>query len=309
PTQRQSLQTRMQQLTKNDRLITICKRPDPESNDPTGVAPPPGIEQSEVGFSDFLQDRDGVVRRHLLFGSSNTIAKCSTPYGLSVQLAFRYLFRQQPPITPSFTSDQHLQLGNVIFPSLSNPTGGYQRFDSRGGQVLLNYRSTNEIAQQVTVEQLLSNDMNLDAIRDRIVLIGLTAPSSGDFFATPYGRSFPQRLPGVVVHAHMVSQILSAVLDQRSLLWVWSAPLETLWIAGWALLGGLIVWRFRRLNAILLATGISLVLLSGCCWLILTRSGWIPLIPATFGIVLNTSFVAYRFNSLTKSNLKTLQGE
>lgn len=311
-TQRPSLQNRLQQLTQSDRLITICKRPDPESNDPTGIAPPPGLQPSEVGFSDFLQDKDGVVRRHLLFTSPDAIARCSTPYGLSTQLVFRYLFAQQPSISPTFTPDKHLKLGNTIFPSLTNPTSGYQRFDSRGGQVLLNYRSTstpNDVAQQVTVRQLLSNDMNLNAIRDRIVLIGVTAPSSGDYFATPYGKGFPQKLPGVVVHAHMVSQMLSAVLDKRPLLWAWSTGIEIIWIGGWTLLGGLIIWRFRRLNGIGLATMVSLIVLSGGCWLVLTQGGWIPLVPAVLGLVLNSSLVAYRFSTPARSDLETLKGE
>ncbi len=299
PTQRSSLQNRLQQMTQNDRLITICKRPDPESNDPTGVAPPPGIQQSEIGFSDFVQDRDGVVRRHLLFATPDTVARCTTPYGLSVQLAFRYLYAQNPSISPTFTPTKSLQLGHTIFPSLTSPASGYQRFDSRGSQILLNYRSTaspTDIAQQVTVRQLLSKDMNLNAIRDRIVLIGVTAPSSGDYFATPHGRSFTQKLPGVLVHAHMVSQMLSAVLDKRPLLWVWSSGIEILWITSWSLLGGLIIWRFRRLNGIAIAMVVSIVLLSSACWLVLTQGGWIPLVPALSGLMLTSSLVAYRLS-------------
>lgn len=298
PARRSSLQKRLQQMAQNDRLIVICKRPDSESNDPTGIAPPPGIGQSEVGFSDFLEDRDGVIRRQLLFVSPNTIAACSTPYSLSVQLVFRYLFARHPQIAPTFTLNNHLQLGSTVFPSLTNPTGGYQRFDARGSQILLNYRSTKssqDMAQQVTVRQLLGGQINLAAIKDRIVLIGVTAPSSKDYAATPYGKSFSQRLPGVLIHAHMISQMLSAVLDKRPLLWVWSPGIEILWIGGWTLLGGLILWCFRRVNWIGFAMVGSVVILMSGCWLILTQGGWIPLIPALLGLILNSSIVAYRF--------------
>lgn len=300
PTRRPSLQKRLQQMTQNDQLIAICKRPDPAANDPTGVAPPPGIDQSEIGFSDFLEDRDAVIRRHLLFASPNTIDACAAPYGLSVQLVFRYLFAQQPQITPTFTPDNNLKLGSTVFPSLKEPSGGYQRFDARGNQILVNYRSTaspNDVAQQVTVQQLLNGQMNLNAIKDRIVLIGVTATSNKDYFATPYGKNFPQRLPGVVIHAHMVSQMLSAVLDQRPLLWVWSSGMEILWIGSWTLLGGLIMWRFRQLNGIGIVMAGSLILLVGGCWLLLTQGGWVPLVPALLGLVLNGGIVAYRFFS------------
>lgn len=298
PTRRPSLQKRLQRMTQNDQLIAICKRPDPESNDPTGIALPPGIGQSAVGFSDFLEDADGVIRRQLLFASPNTIAACSAPYSLSVQLVFRYLFTRQPQIAPTFTANNHLQLGSKVFSSLTNPAGGYQRFDSRGSQILLNYRSTEppqDIAQQITVRQLLSGQVNLDAVKDRIVLIGVTASSSKDYAATPYGKSFSRRLPGVLIHAHMVSQMLGAVLDKRPLLWAWSPGLEILWIGGWTLLGGLILWCFQQVNWIAFAIVSSIVLLTGGCWLLLTHAGWVPLIPALLGLILNSGIVAYRF--------------
>jgi CHASE2 domain-containing sensor protein len=312
PTQRPSLKKRFEQMANDDRLIAICKRPDPQSNDPTGIAPPPGISESEIGFSDFLQDQDGVVRRQLLFTSPNTISACTTPYSLGVQLVFRYLVAQNSSLAPTFTAENHLQLGKTIFPALKSQTSGYQRFDSRGSQVLLNYRSTNsplDVAQQVTVRQLLSGSMNLDAIKGRIVLIGVTAPSSGDYFSTSYGKGFPQQLPGVIVHAHMVSQLLSAVLDQRSLLWVWTPNLEILWIGGWTLLGGLMMWRFHHFRGIAIAMAGSVLLLVGSCWLVLTQAGWIPLVPALLGLVMNGSVVAYRFLSdrvhLTAESVKS----
>lgn len=300
PTQRSSLKQRFKQMTEANQLIAICKRPDPESNDPTGIAPPTEISESEIGFSDFVQDRDGVVRRQLLFASPGTVSSCATPYSLSTQLVFRYLFAQNPSISPTFTPNNDLKLGNTVFPALQSQTSGYQRFDSRGSQVLLNYRSTPspmDIAEQVTVQQLLSGNMNRSAIKGRIVLIGVTAPSSGDYFSTPYGKSFPHRLPGVLVHAHMVSQMLSAVLDQRSLLWVWTPGIEILWIGGWTLLGGLILWRFRGLKGIGIAMTGSIVLLVGSCWFVLTQAGWIPFVPALLGLVINSGVIAYRFVS------------
>lgn len=303
PTQRSSLKNRMAQMAQNAQLVAICKRPDPDSNDPTGIAPPAGIASEAIGFSDFVQDKDGVVRRHLLFASPNEVGTCAAPYSLSVQLAFRYLSAQQPPIAPTFTSDKNLQLGNTVFPALSDRTSGYQRFDSRGNQVLLNYRSTKsptDLAQQVTVRQLLNGEMNLSAIKDRIVLIGITAPIVKDYASTPYGKSFPQQLPGVTVHAHMVSQILSAVLDQRPLLWVWSPAIDLLWIGSWTVLGGLLIWRFRQLKWLTIAGSVTVMLLIGGCWFVLTQGGWIPLVPALFGCLLNSGAVAYRFLTHSK---------
>jgi CHASE2 domain-containing sensor protein len=296
PTQRPSLQKRMQDLTQDTRFVPVCKHPDPEANDP-GVAPPKGIASSEIGFSDVLIDPDGVVRRHLLSVDPGMISACAAPYALSAQLVFRYLFAKDPAMSPSFTPDQNLQLGSTVFPKLQPHTNGYQNLDARGNQILLNYRATatpNAIAQQVTVKQLLNGQINLNAIKDRIVLIGVTAPSGGDYSATPYGKSLAQKIPGVVIHAHMVSQMLSAVLDKRPLLWVWSPGIDLLWIGGWTLLGGLIVWRFQNFRWIGIITAGGCVLLVGSCWLILIQGGWIPLVPAVLGLVTNCGLVAYQ---------------
>jgi CHASE2 domain-containing sensor protein len=309
PTGRSSLQKRMQNLTQSDRLIPVCKRPDPEANDP-GVSPPQGIVPSEIGFSDVLNDDDGVVRRHLLSVNADSISACSAPYALSVQLVFRYLFAQNPPITPTFRSDQNLQLGSTVFPNLKQPTNGYQHVDVRGNQILLHYRATetpNAIAQQITVKQLLSGQINLDAIKDRIVLIGVTAPSGGDYSSTPYGKSLTRKIPGVVIHAHMVSQMLSAVLDKRPLMWVWAPGVDLLWIGGWTLFGGLIIWRFRSLKWIGIIIAGSLVILVGSCWLIFIQAGWIPLVPAVLGLVTNSSLVAYQL--LHRTQLEIEKGD
>ncbi len=297
PTQNPSLKQRLEQLTQRDQLIAICKRPDPMSRDLIGVAPPPNIRASEIGFSDFVQDEDSVIRRHLLFVSPKTISTCTTPYALSVQLAFRYLAAEPSPILPTFTPERHLKLANTVFLGLSDRTSGYQSLDARGSQILLNYRSLppQDIAQQVTVRQVLNGQMNLEAIRDRVVLIGMTAPSSGDFFATPYGKSFPQRVPGVFVHAQMVSQMLSAVLDHRPLLWVWSPWVEVLWIGSGSILGGLIAWKFRHAKGFIIAIILSSVVVIGGCYCLLIWGGWVPLVPMLGAVWLTAGGVAYRF--------------
>ncbi|NJL23363.1 MAG: CHASE2 domain-containing protein [Leptolyngbyaceae cyanobacterium SM1_3_5] len=93
-------------LQNTPNLIAVCKASDPE-NDITGVAAPPEVEIDRVGFSDFWEDADGVLRRQVLFMTPNPASPCTTPYAFSTQLAFRYLHaegiraqlhcRRQPP--------------------------------------------------------------------------------------------------------------------------------------------------------------------------------------------------------------------
>ncbi len=273
----------------SDRLIAICKRPG--LDDPTGIVPPPEVPEARVGFSDFVQDPDSAVRRHLLFMSPNPTSKCTTPYAFSVQLAFRYLAAQQ--IAPQFTPNKSLRFGATILPRLQSRTGGYQATDARGSQILLNYRASptpRAIAQQATLTEVLNGQINPNIIKDRLVLIGVSSPLT-DNWATPYGSDYAAKLPGIMIHAQMVSQMLSAVLDQRPLLWVWPWGYEVVWIGSWAMIGGTLVWRWRRLGL-----GLVLVLATGglgsICLLLLVQGGWIPLVPPLIALGVTSTAVA-----------------
>ena len=288
-------------LRQNKRLVAICKSSDTKY-DPIGIAPPPEVPISRVGFSDFLEDDDGVLRRQILFADIDPASPCTTPYAFNVRLAFRYLAAKG--ISPKFTSDGNLKLGNVAFNRLQARTGGYQGIDAAGNQIMLNYRSlpsVEAIAPQVSLNQVLSGKVRPEAIKDRIILIGVTATGTGDFWATPYRAARKEKVPGVFIQAQMTSQILSAVLDKRSLIWVWNWTGETFWIWMWSLVGGLsVTWVLRSeegvkpfpLRRAAICT-IGLGTLTGVSFVFLTQGGWIPLIPAGITFTLTVVICSY----------------
>ncbi len=279
------------QLQQSQRLIGICKRPDTK-DDPTGTLPPPEIPQSQLGFSDFVQDFDGAIRRHLLFLTPSTGSRCTAAYAFNTQLAFRYLYAKG--IKPEFTADDNLKLGKKVFSSISDRTGGYQSIDASGSQVLLNYRAMSNpqnVAERVTLKDIFSDKVNPKAIQNRIGLMGLADLCGGDYWSTPYGAGSPDKIPGVLIHAHMISQILSHVLDDRPLLWVWSGWVEFSWIACWSVLGGLIAWRDRRLLIMGAVVFTSVIILSGVCWILLNSGGWIPLVAPAIALLLTNGAV------------------
>lgn len=285
------LAARLRQSTSP--LIAVCKSRDPE-NDPAGVSPSPEIPESRLGFSDFVEDDDGVLRRHLLFMTPDPASPCRANYAFSTQLAFRYLAARG--ISPEFTPEGNLKLDRTVFRRLKKRTGGYQHLDAGGNQVLLNYRanrSLKKIAPQVTLTQVLSDRINPNAIKDRVILIGVTAPSSGDLWSTPYGTGPSEKIPGVFIQAQMISQILSAVLDQRPLLWVWSGWGEVLWIWGWSVAGGILAFVFYRPTHLGLAGSAALGALSGLCFVLFTQGGWLPIVPSMLALVVTGGTVAY----------------
>lgn len=282
-----------QQLRDHDRLIAVCKGRDPHS-DPTGIAPPPELSPAQLGFTDFLEDSDGVLRRQLLYMSPDPVSRCTARYSFSAVLAFQYLSHHQ--ISPQFTPENELQLGQTIFAPLQPRLGGYQGIDSGGIQILLNYRSLpspQAIAPQVTLAQILSGQVNPETIKNKVVLIGVTANSTGDYWATPYGAGGAAKTPGVFIQAQMVSQLLSAVLDQRSQLWAWPQWVDALWVWAWSLIGGLIAWRLRLTKLLSIGVGGAIVVLTVGCLFALMQGGWLALVPAAFALMLTAAKVVY----------------
>lgn len=263
------------------RIVAICKLSD--ASDP-GVAPPPTVSPDRISFSDLPLDPDGIVRRALLFASAE--GKCPTPFSFSFQLATRYLDKEG--IKPkNHKPEEYLKLGNVVFRPIEANSGSYQGVDARGYQILLNYRSTQNVARQVSLSQVLDNQVKPEWVRDRIVLIGTTAPSVRDTFNTPYNavRKLQRKMPGVVIHAQIVSQILSAVLDKRPLLRYWPWWGEALWVWGWALVGGLVAMKLRHPLRLLLVLIGALGGLVGVSWGLLILGVWIPLLPPALAVV------------------------
>ncbi|MGC1396001.1 MAG: CHASE2 domain-containing protein, partial [Coleofasciculaceae cyanobacterium] len=292
-------------LQTNANLIAVCK-PTTESHD-QGIAPPPEVPNDNLGFSDVVIDPDGVLRRHLLAFTPSPTSRCSAAYALSSQLAFRYLAAQK--IFPTYTSEGYLKLNKTIFKRLKTQTGSYQNIDAWGHQILLNYRyhrSPNNFVPQVTLTQVLNNQLNANAVKDKVVLIGVTAPSAKDYFFTPYSASKEsnQQMPGVIIQAQMVSQILAAVLDGRMLFWSLPEWGEVIWILFWSLIGAILACRWQlsiRLGILVVA----LVVLYGLCLALFLQGCWLPLIPAALALVCTNVSVVYAF----KSKTSLLQGQ
>ncbi|HEY9707819.1 MAG TPA: CHASE2 domain-containing protein, partial [Oculatellaceae cyanobacterium] len=283
----------VQYLQKSDRIIPMCIVPSP--NIPEGVAPPLGVSKEQLGFGDVLSDPDGIARRHLLAMEPPAASSCSTFHALSFQLAFRYL--QADGFSLQFISVNSWQIGSVFFNRLESNPGFYHRqVGLNGFQLLLNYRpntSLKEIAEQVTLTDILTNQVNPNFIKDKIILIGVTDLTIKDDFNTPYN----QEIRGLILHAQMVSQLISAVKDRRSLLWFSPRWVDVLWVWVWSLVGGLAtLYSLSSPLRLGLTSGVIIITLNGICWFfLLINGGLLPLIPSMLAVMaMGGTIVAYR---------------
>jgi adenylate cyclase len=296
-------------LQKSDRIIGVCLVTDGSTENP-GSPPPPGLPPNSIGYADFGVDPGGVLRRALLFMKPPTIESNSPVekhlcnddsqvlFSFNLQLALRYL--QAEKKYPKLAADQSLWLGETQLKQLGNNDGGYKNADVRGYQILINYRSRSQVANQVTLTDVLEGKIAPNLVKDKIVLIGYTTETVKDFFYTPYsaGKDNNQFMPGIAAHAQVVSQILSAVLDKRPLFWFWSESAEILWIWGWSMVGGTLAWRMAHPTRLALAFAATLGLCCSISFGIFLLAGWVPVAAPVLALIVTGGSIvsADRFN-------------
>ncbi|WP_421659428.1 EAL domain-containing protein [Leptothermofonsia sp. ETS-13] len=255
------------------------------------IPAPPYLAKNQVGFCDLVSDPDGVIRRNLMFVSDGT----ATYTSFALKLALYYLREHQVPA--QLTEAGEFQLGETVFARLRATAGAYQTADTAGYQILLNYRSVSNAVRVVPLQQVLQGKVDPNWVKGKVVLIGVTAPSAKDLHYTPYssGKQGNLQMPGVVIHAQMVSQVLSAVLDGQPLFWFWSDWVEIAWIVGWAVVGSILGWQMRHWLVLGLGGGVALGILVGIGFGVFTHMGWVPVIaPALAMVLAGGSAVAYR---------------
>ncbi|MCJ8282273.1 MAG: CHASE2 domain-containing protein, partial [Rivularia sp. ALOHA_DT_140] len=287
-------QTLINQWQENKNLIAICAG----NNLNNSVAPPPNIDKKQVGYVDLFDDKsqtqkqDDTIRRYLLSRSPNPItnaSRCNTSYSFAWQLLYRYFKSKakskQIPVT---TVDKNWQFGNTVIKRLQPRSGGYQNLDASGNQLLINYRNTSTIAQQVTIRDILenSNKFNPDWVKNRIILIGITATSIRDIHDTPQGE-----IRGLFIHAHAISQILSAVEDNRTLIWWLPQWGDAILVFLFSSMGGIIIWFWQNRTHQIIAISTTAIILYILCWFAFTKGGWFPLLPSTLALLSTSGII------------------
>jgi CHASE2 domain-containing sensor protein len=283
-------------LQTQPNLITVCKVKD-ESLDPEAVPPPPDVPPHQVGFSDFISDNDGILRRQLLVIQPGSNSPCQADKSFSLRLANQYLQKENIRSEFHWTDEgncQSLSFSNgVNLPMFRPYTGGYQGEQNYGGcQVLFNYRPNYNPQQMVSLEDVLADKVSADQIRNRIVLIGsVRRGENQDYWSTSYGAEAERLIPGVHLQAQMTSQIVSVALRERSLVWVLPQAGEVVWIWMWAGVGGALGWWLRLPQRLGMGISIAGVSLYGVCYIVFQFSGWLPFVPASLVLVSTGAFV------------------
>lgn len=273
-----------EQLSANNLVAIMNVGSDSEVGE---VPPPPQVPWNRIGFNDLVIDSDGILRRSLLFVDASE----KPYYSFALRVALAYWGNQPAEIS---RDRQALYLKGTQIRALSRNSGGYQTADADGYQTLLRYRSRRMPAQQLTVSQVLSDRINPEVVRGRVVLVGTVAPSLKDQFYTPYsaGQATQFTMSGVVIHAQIISQLLDVLSGPHPVLYrflpQWG---ESAWLLGWTLLVGLLVWQIQRPILLFSVGSLVLIALVGLGWLGLVNLIWLPIAEPIVGVLITGGLI------------------
>jgi CHASE2 domain-containing sensor protein/two-component sensor histidine kinase len=260
------------------------------SNSILTVKPPSELPPDRIGIANVVIDSDGKLRRSLL--ASKVEGK--TRYSFALLLAQMSLRSEGVRLNHGNRASDPIQFGDVALPRFEANTGGYINAKAGGNQILLNFRAASKPFAIVSLTDVLTQKVSPDVMRDRIVLVGMTATSVNDTFMTSATKGTLlsnqldpeqyQLIYGVEYQAHATSQILDAVLNHRPLIRTWLEGWEYVWILGWGMLGialGLILQSPWKTMLSLAMSGFTLILI---CYGLILLGWWIPLVPALLSL-------------------------
>jgi CHASE2 domain-containing sensor protein/two-component sensor histidine kinase len=242
---------------------------------PETVDPPPELPlDQQVGFADVLIDGDGHVRRNLI---SSPRLHGGYQFSLAERLAELYLKAEGIEPSNGILDKNALRFDRVELTRFQSNDGGYIRTDMNGNQLLMNWRSGQKRFKVLSLLDIKNNNFKPEQLRDRIVVIGITATSYKDIITVPAVAD--DFIDGVEFHAHSASQIVSAVLDGRPLLRSLPDIWEYVLILGWGGLGIAIALILKSPFQSFLSLGAASIILVASSYGFLVLALWLPVVP------------------------------
>lgn len=257
-----------------------------------------------AGFFNTVPDRDGVVR------SVPLVSEFAGKYYESLSLAIFRVVLGLPEVSPGFSQEKVLGRNYQGLESIVLKRDGKSLalpVDVRGA-ALAPYRGKGGPKGgsfgYISISDLLSGRMPAEQLRDKIVIVGTTAPGLLDLRVTPVDEAYP----GVEAHANLISGFLDGKLLVKP---DYSPGYEfvILLIAGLTLAFGLPM--LSALRAILLSILVAGALIGLNLWLyvgsglVLPLAGALLMTVTAFG--LNMSY-GYFVESRSKRELANLFG-
>jgi adenylate cyclase len=169
------------------------------------------LQQAAAGaghFNPIPDSTDGVNRRVPM------LAKYKGAYYEPLSLAIMRTLLGFPKVEPDYASDQflHVGLGTQDFSRLEDLKVGPLRIPvDQNVSALVPYRGAQGSFKYISATDVLNDRLNAGELKDKIVLVGTTAPGLKDLRSTPVGVDYP----GVEIHANLIAGMLDGNIKQK----------------------------------------------------------------------------------------------
>lgn len=170
-----------------------------------------------AGHFNPLVDSDGVVRRVPMLVESNGA------YYASLSLAMVQALLGQPKITLGFAEGKNSGYSGLEWLELLADNRILKIPVDQDVASLIPYRGRQGSFRYISITDVLHDRVELAKLKDKIVLVGTTAPGLLDMRSTPVAEVYP----GVEIHANMIAGMLDQNLKQQP---AYMLGAEVLWI-------------------------------------------------------------------------------
>lgn len=242
-----------------------------------GVPPPPLLAGTDRAvISDTPIDPGNIVRRALLYADDGRNVYLTA--GMAASL--RYLAAEGISIRAA--ANDRLQLGKATLAPLDDKSGPYVAVDSRGYQILLDYKGGLGQFVDLSVADVMDHDEAAARVRDRAVIVGVEAESVKDDVITPFSTGFgtARAVRGMTVHALLADQLIREATHDAPILHGLPRIAEDGWLWAWALAGALLGVRLRHTIAALAGIGAGLAALGAIVYGAFGAALLLPAVPA-----------------------------
>jgi len=159
-------------------------------------------------FNPIPDSADGINRRVPM------LAKYKDAYYEPLSLAIMRTLLGYPKVEPDYASDQFMRvgLGTRDFSRLEDLKVGPLRIPvDQNVAALVPYRGAQGSFKYISATDVLNDRLKPGELKNKIVLVGTTAPGLKDLRSTPVGVDYP----GVEIHANLIAGMLDGNIKQN----------------------------------------------------------------------------------------------
>ena len=247
-----------------------------------GIPSIPDFPLERIAFNDMPIDIDNVVRRDLV-GVNRRKYNLGKEF---VSVPMRMLEIHQFLNKESFNLEDKFYKNKISL--IQNYSGGYTNVDSNGFQIFINYPEKNYIPIY-SLSEILEDKIPLEKLKNKMIVIGATAPSLKDVFAVPSSRFVTDSknllISGAEIHAHRANQLLSLQNNSTLKIKTINPFIELFGIIFYVFLISIFIEKTKKISIGLIVFISALGLLALAVYLAFIIGYWIELALPVIGAI------------------------